>query len=86
MWGNMIIHHFEYTYVLYLSKCEKPDISEQNRIPDEFCPGKIFCQKVSLIMQISKMVFLKNRIFGQKTGSGRPGDIQNMWDHHKLLF
>ena len=82
----MIIHHFEYTYVLYLSKCEKPDISEQNRIPDEFCPGKFFCQKVSLIMQISKMVFLKNRIFGQKTGSGRPGDIQNMWNHHKLLF
>ena len=70
----------------YLSKFEKPEILEQNRTPDEFCPGKILCQKVSLIMQISKMMFLENRIFGQKTGSGRPENIQNMWDHHKSLF
>ena len=32
------------------------------------------------------MRFLENRILAKKTGSGRPGDIGDMGDHHKYSF
>ena len=32
------------------------------------------------------MRFLENRMLAKKTGSGRPGDIGAMRDHHKFSF
>ena len=70
--GIMKRDHYKNNQMIDRRKSGKPDNLGENRIPDIFCPGKNYHQKISYHVQISKMRFLENRIPAKITGSGCP--------------